>query len=175
MPIASVTTANIGTPSTKAANIRCTSAVIHTNARAPIRGNSPYARVVSAAAWTARSRCCVIRYSSSLVRHEKRLPLREVDRQGAAHLREHLGCDFPASLPPRPILYSLHHDATHERRNPRHALARRVGPHERWCEVVAIGERARGLDEGDLAPPRRLVCARRIGREHVPFEPEGAR
>jgi len=41
MPIASVTTANIGTPSTNAANIRCTSAVIHTNARAPITGNSP--------------------------------------------------------------------------------------------------------------------------------------
>src|SRR5437762_13671352 len=54
MPIASVTTANIGTPSTNAANIRRTTAVIHTNARAPITGNSPYARLESAAACSSR-------------------------------------------------------------------------------------------------------------------------
>jgi hypothetical protein len=43
MPIASTTIANIGTPSTNAANIRCTWAAIQIAPRAPISGKSPYA------------------------------------------------------------------------------------------------------------------------------------
>ena len=41
IPIASATTANIGTPRTNAANIRCTWAAIQTAPRAPTTGNSP--------------------------------------------------------------------------------------------------------------------------------------
>src|SRR2546426_493099 len=52
MPIASATTAKIGTPSTNAANIRWISAAIQIAARLPITGKSRYAPAVSAAAWS---------------------------------------------------------------------------------------------------------------------------
>src|SRR6266487_5267746 len=68
MPIASVTTANIGTPSTNAANIRCTSAVIQMKARAPITGNSPYARLVSAAACSTRRGSAIHDLSKQILR-----------------------------------------------------------------------------------------------------------
>src|SRR5260370_828257 len=96
MPIASATTANIGTPRTKAANIRWTSAAIHTAARAPMTGNSPYAWLVSATAWSATTRSGVIRSPSAVVRGEKRLALGEVDRQPAAHLRQQRRRHLPA-------------------------------------------------------------------------------
>jgi hypothetical protein len=41
MPMSSVITANIGTPSTNAANIRWTSAAIQTAARMPMTGKWP--------------------------------------------------------------------------------------------------------------------------------------
>src|SRR5256885_16675550 len=124
MPIASVTTANMGTPSTKAANIRCTSAVIHTNARAPMTGNSPYARLVSAAAWSNTKALSVIRYPLSVIRYEERSPLREVDRHRAAHFGEQLGCHLASALAARPRLHPLHHDAPHERGAARDPLPR---------------------------------------------------
>src|SRR5882724_9694402 len=113
------------------------------------------------------------RCRSSVVSHEERSLLRKVDRHGAAHFREQLGCDFPPSLAAGPVFYALHHHPPDERRNPLHALARRVGPHERRREVVAVRDRPRGLDQGLVA--RRVVRTRRIGREHVARQGEGSR
>src|SRR5439155_16913298 len=103
-----------------------------------------------------------------IIGYEERLPFREVDRHGAAHLREHLGGDLPAPLAARPLLHALHHHAPHERRYARHAFARRVRPDERRNEFVAVRDGARRLEQGRVA--RRLVQARRIGGEHVPLE-----
>src|SRR2546430_11590333 len=72
MPSVSVTTANIGTASTTAPNIRCASAVIQMKARAPTTGNSPYARLVSAA--------CSRRRGSAIHDPSKQIP-RALDRK----------------------------------------------------------------------------------------------
>jgi hypothetical protein len=64
MPINSVITANIGTPSTNAANIRWICAVIHTAPRPPTLGKSPYWRAASAAPWS--------RLSASIITGEER-------------------------------------------------------------------------------------------------------
>src|SRR5260370_23425608 len=128
MPIASATTANIGTRRRKAANIRWTSAAIHTAAGAPMTGNSPYAWLVSATAWSATTRSGVIRSPSAVVRGEKRLALGEVDRQRAAHLRQQLRRHLAAPLAARPCFHPLHSHAAHERGDPRPPLPRRGGP-----------------------------------------------
>src|SRR5258708_10358068 len=130
MPMASATTANIGTPRTKAATIRWTSAAIHTAACAPMTGNSPYAWLVSATACSATTRSGVIRSQSAVVRGEKRLALGEVDRQRAAHLRQELRRHFAPPLAAGPCFHPLHHHAAHERGDPRHPLPRGGAPRE---------------------------------------------
>src|SRR5439155_14017967 len=82
IPIASVTTANIGTPSTNAANIRCTSAAIHTAARAPMRGNSPYAWLVSAAAWSRRRASGIRNPAKQILRSRAFRALAQDDKRG---------------------------------------------------------------------------------------------
>src|SRR5260370_14346821 len=169
MPIASATTANIGTPRTKAANIRWTSAAIHTAARAPMTGNSPYAWLVSATAWSATTRSGVIRSPSAVVRGEKRLALGEVDRQRAAHLRQQLPRHLPAPPAARPRFHPLHHHAAHERGDPRHPLPRGGAPREHRAELGPIRH---GPARGDHRPPRgRLAGARRIGGGRTAREP----
>src|SRR6266511_859891 len=167
--MASVTTANIGTPSTNAANIRCTSAAIHTAARAPMTGNSPYARVVSAAAWTSS------RAPAGISRRPrgKTVASREVDRQRAPDLREQFGRHLAAAVAARPILDPRDHDPAHEGRDPLEPLPRRRGPRERGLEVGAVRHLARRLDQRGVA--RRFVGARRVGGEHVPLERERPR
>src|SRR5713101_5518886 len=167
MPIASATTANIGTPRTKAANMRWTSAAIHTAARAPMTGNSPYAWLVSAAC-SATTRSGVIRSPSAVVRGEEGLALREIDRQRAPHLRQELGRHLAPPLAARPLFHPLHHHAAHERRDPGHTVPRGGAPGEHRAELGAIGH---GPARGDHRRTRgRLVGARRIGGEHIARE-----
>src|SRR5260370_12562380 len=173
MPIASATTANIGTPRTKAANMRWTSAAIHTAARAPMTGNSPYAWLVSATACSATTRSGVIRSQSAVVRAEKRLALGEVDRQRRAYLRQELRRHFAPPLAAGPCFHPLHHHAAHERGDPRHPLPRGGAPREHRAELGPIRH---GPARGDHRPPRgRLVGARRIGGEHIARERVRAR
>ncbi len=67
-----------------------------------------------------------------------------------------------------PVFHPLHHHPADERRNPLHALACRVGPHQGRGEVFTVGEGARRLDEGGVA--RRLVHTGGVGREHITRE-----
>src|SRR5919205_324757 len=103
IPISSVIMANMGTPSTKAANIRCTSAAIQTAARMPMTGKCPYAPTVSAALCTRRS-------GRLLIAHEEWRSLREVNRHRAPHLGHQVDGDFGESPLPRVILEPLDHD-----------------------------------------------------------------
>src|SRR5260370_9155386 len=167
MPIASATTANIGTPRTKAANMRWTSAAIHTAARAPMTGNSPYAWLVSAAACSATMRSGVIRSPSAVVRGEEGLALREIDRQRAPHLRQQLGPHHAPPFAARPLFHPLHHHAAHARRAPGHPFPRRGAPAAHRAELGAIGH---GPARGDPPPtPGRPPGARRAaGRATAP-------
>src|SRR5260370_451354 len=173
MPIASATTANIGTPRTKAANMRWTSAAIHTAARAPMTGNSPYAWLVSATACSATTRSGVMRSPSAVVRGEQRLALGEVDRQRAAHLRQELRRHFAPPLAAGPCFYPLHHHAAHERGDPRHPLPRGGAPREHRAELGPIRHRPA---PGAHRPPRgRLVGARQVGGERTARDRRRAR
>src|SRR5260370_16023402 len=107
MAIASGTDGNMGRPRTKAGNMRWTSAAIHTAARAPMTGNSPYAWLVSAAACSATVRSGVIRSPSAVVRGEEGLALREIDRQRAPDLPQGLGRHPPPPLAAAPLLPPL--------------------------------------------------------------------
>src|ERR1041384_1433230 len=96
MPIASATTANIGTPRTNAANMRCTSAAIHTAPRAPMPGNSVYDRIESAAAVIKNKPSAIRRYL-----REKRPSLREIDGHRVPDFAQQLDRDFARALAPR--------------------------------------------------------------------------
>src|SRR5919205_1853986 len=97
IPISSVIRANIGTPSTKAANIRCTSAATQTAARMPIPGKCPYAPTVSAA-------LCMRRSGRLVIAHEEWRSLREVDRHRASHLGHEVDGDLGEPALPCVIL-----------------------------------------------------------------------
>src|SRR5262245_10917539 len=109
MPISSVITANIGTPSTNAANIRCTCAAIHTAPRGPMPGKCPYAPAVSAAAWTI-ARALVIA-------NEEGGAFGEIDRHGAANFPHQLESHFRRPLAPGVLFESIHDHTAYERRD----------------------------------------------------------
>src|SRR5713101_2421962 len=110
MPTASVMTANIGTPRTKAANMRWTSAAIQIAPRLPSSGKARYAPAVSATDWTRGRKL-------SAIAQEERLLLREVHRHGAADFGQQLGRDGGEAAAARVVLHPLDHDAAHERRD----------------------------------------------------------
>src|SRR6185436_2508156 len=99
MPISSQITANIGTPRTKAANMRCTSAAIHTALRAPMPGKCPYAPLVSAAA-------CWIRERALIIAQEEGGAFGKVHRHGAAYFPHQLESYFGRALAPSVVLES---------------------------------------------------------------------
>src|SRR2546426_6207909 len=74
--------------------------------------------------------------------------------------------------PPRSTLFP-YTTLFRSRRDPLDAGARRIAPHEGGGELGAVGDLAHALDHGNR--PRRLVGARRVGREHVTRERERAR
>src|SRR2546426_7676079 len=71
--------------------------------------------------------------------------------------------------PPRSTLFP-YTTLFRSRRDPLDAGARRIAPHEGGGELGAVGDLAHALDHGNR--PRRLVGARRVGREHVTRERE---
>src|SRR5688500_1689629 len=115
MPMSSVTTANIGTPSTKAANIRWTSAAIQTAPRPPTPGKWPYAPLVSAPAWSRRRTSGI----AAAPAEEEGRALREIDGQGAPHLEHELGRDLLDPALPRVALQPADDDGANERRDAR--------------------------------------------------------
>src|SRR5215204_4009874 len=110
MPMSSVTTANIGTPRTNAANMRCTSAAIQTAPRAPTPGKRPYAPAVSAAA------CRSANNEGSVIAGEERKALGEVDWHGTSHFAQELDGDFLEPALARVVFHALDYHPAHERR-----------------------------------------------------------
>src|SRR4051812_27594008 len=127
MPISSQMTANIGTPSTNAANIRWTSAAIQTAPRAPMPGKWPYAWLVSAAACRRTVGSAVI---SVLFQEEWARP-GEVDRHVAPDLGHQLDRDLGDAALQRVLLEPRGHHATHERGDLRQPGLRVGAPGER--------------------------------------------
>src|SRR5690242_15512972 len=101
MPTASVITANIGTPSTKAANIRWTWAAIQIAARLPMTGNARYAPAVSATVWRSGR-------SGSVMAQEEGLLRGEIEGHRAPDLGEQLGRDRGDAFLLRVVLDALH-------------------------------------------------------------------
>src|SRR5258708_6581490 len=167
MPIASATTAKIGTPSTNAANIRWISAAIHTAARLPMSGKSRYALALSATAWTNNMPSAI-----SLL-HEEWLALGEIDRHGASDLAQQLWRDLAQPALARPVFHAFGDDAAHERRNTSEARLRLPRPGECGYEVAAVAHTGRFDHLGP--PPVRLIRARGIRGEHVSLDRERAR
>src|SRR5260221_6666647 len=131
MPTASVITANIGTPSTKAANIRWTWAAIQIAARLPMSGNARYAPAVSATLWRSRS--------GSVMAQEEGLLRGEIERHRAPDFGEQLGRDDREALLARVLLDALDHDAAHEAGDARQSLARALAPLQRGPGARAAG------------------------------------
>src|SRR5207237_1988881 len=144
MPMSSVMTANIGTPRTNAANMRWTSAAIHTAPRAPTPGKCPYAPVVSVTACCSKEKASVA--VISLLVEEERTLLREVDWHRLAYLAHDVEGDLGLAVTLRVLLDAMGDDGSYERRNAREPRLGVGRPGERPIGTHAVRDRTDVLD-----------------------------
>src|SRR5688572_4776153 len=166
MPMSSVTTANIGTPRTNAANMRCTSAAIQTAPRAPTPGKCPYAPAVSAAA------CRSVTNEGSVIAGEEGKTLGEIDRHGTSHFAQELDGDFLESALARIVFHALDDHPTHERRDAVDAGGSGGRPSHRGRPRHPVAHVAERPEE--RRRPIGFVRAGGIGREDVLLQCERA-
>src|SRR5438067_122324 len=170
IPISAQITANIGTPSTNAANMRWTSAAIHTAPRGPMPGKWPYAGLVSVAAFATCN--SAITGAISLLVEEEGAPLREVDRHRPPHLLHQLRGDLRHAAVAREVLEPLRHHAAHERRDTIQPRFRVGAPRQGARGAHAVRHRAPSGHERRVLV--RHVAARRVLGQHVVVHRERA-